>query len=443
MKSLTKILGRLVLLCLFVGILVLIVALARGYRFNLTDKTITSTGILAFSSAPSAAKIYVNDELRGVTNTNITVPPGTYSIRISKEGFTDWQNRVTLKGEVVYSHEAVLFPKNPSLSPLTNFGVMKAIPVGQADKVLVFAQNGDVEKDGIYLLEGNTRRITILSPLNTVILLSTLPEGTDLEKTDVQFSADYTQGIFTFVNPVAGTEYTYLLPINSTTTEPLDITNSKNTILAAWKKEKSDTVRKLLETFPDPIEKVATDSFKVISFSPDETKVLYQAKRSVELPVIIKPPLIGTNQTPEHRILEVDSVYVYDRKEDKNFLIPVDKAKFIVPSPSPTPEAAEGVEEPLAEVTPATDEPMFETDNFYSVNIQNYIQWYPTSRHLVVNEGKNFNVMEYDGINKQSVYSGPYNENFYTLNSNWKLLILANLNPQNNKYGDIYEVGIR
>ena len=416
--------------------------LARGYRFNLTDKKITSTGILAINSAPNAAKIYVNGELKGVTNSNITVPPGTYTVRISKEGCTDWQNTVTLKGEVVYSHEAVLFPKNPSLSPLTNFGVMKALPVGQADKVLVFNSNGDPEKDGIYLLEGNTRRLTLLSPLNTIILLSSLPQGLDLEKTDVDFSADYTQAVFTFVSTVDNKSYAYLLPLGSTTTEPLDITNSKNTILAAWKKEKSNTLRKLLETFPDPIEKVATDSFKVISFSPDETKVLYQAKRNITLPVIIKPPLIGTNQTEEHRTLEVDNVYVYDRKEDKNFLIPVDKTKFLQPSPSPTPELEENVE-PLAEVTPATDEPMFETDNFYSVNVQTYIQWYPSSRHLVINEGKNFTVMEYDGINKQSVYSGPYSEGFYTLNSNWKLLILANLNPQNNKFGDIYEVGIR
>lgn len=442
MKSLTKILSRLLLLCLFLGILVLIVALARGYRFNLNDKTITSTGILAISSAPNAAKIYVNNELKGVTNTNITVPPGTYNIRISKEGFTDWSNTVTLKGEVVYSHEAVLFPKNPSLSPLTNFGVMKAIPVGQADKVLAFNINGDPEKDGIYLLEGNTRRLTLLSPLKPVILLSSLPQGIDPEKTDVVFSADYSQGIFTFVNPAEKKTYSYLLPIESTTTEPLDITNSKNTILAAWKKEKSNTLRKLMETFPDPIEKVATDSFKIISFSPDETKVLYQAKKSVTLPVIIKPPLIGTNQTPEQRTLQPENVYVYDAKEDKNFLIPVDNTKFMIPSPTPSPTPEEEVQ-PLAEVTPATNEPMFETDNYYSVAVQNYIQWYPSSRHLVLNEGKNFTIMEYDGINKQSVYSGPYNENFYTLNSNWKLLILANLNPQNNKYGDIYEVGIR
>jgi hypothetical protein len=197
-----------------------------------------------------------------------------------------------------------------------------------------------------------------------------------------------------------------------------------------------------METFPDPIEKVATDSFKIISFSPDETKVLYQAKKSVTLPVIIKPPLIGTNQTPEQRTLQPENVYVYDAKEDKNFLIPVDNTKFMIPSPTPSPTPEEEVQ-PLAEVTPATDEPMFETDNYYSVAVQNYIQWYPSSRHLVLNEGKNFTIMEYDGINKQSVYSGPYNENFYTLNSNWKLLILANLNPQNNKYGDIYEVGIR
>ena len=62
---------------------------------------------------------------------------------------------------------------------------------------------------------------------------------------------------------------------------------------------------------------------------------------------------------------------------------------------------------------------------------------------VVINEEKNITVVQYDGTNAQSVYSGPYETAFFGLNSDWKLLILANLNPSNNRYGDIYEVGIR
>lgn len=442
MKLFWKIITRLLLFSLFVAILALIVALARGYRFNTEGNTITSTGIIALSSSPVSAKIFLNDDPKhiAVTNTNLTLAPGNYHILVTKEGFTTWQTDVKLKGEVVYNHDVILFPKNPSLSPLTNFGVMKALPVGQVDKVLIFVQNGDIEKDGIYLLDGNNRKLTILSPLKKIILLSMLPKGIDLAQTEVEFSADFSEGIFTFINPLENRMYSYTLSLENTTTEPFEVTTSKTGILAAWEKDKMKTLRKILETFPDPIEKVATDSFKVISFSPDETKVLYQAKKQATLPLVIKPPLIGTDQTPENRTLVIDNVYVYDRKEDKNFLIPVELSKFQMPLPSPTPTPEL---QTLPEETPATTEPNIEIDTYYSLDVTNYIQWYPSSRHLVINEGKNFSIMEYDGTNKQSVYSASYDTRFFMLNSNWKLLILANLNPQNNTFGDIYEVGIR
>lgn len=443
MSLLGKIVTRVFLLSLFLGIVILIVALARGYRFNLDDRSITSTGIISANSAPQAAKIFVNGELRGVTDQNITLSPGQYTVKITKEGFTDWEKTVKVLGEIVVSIDAVLFPKNPSLSPLTNLGIAKALPVGQSDNMLIFVDNEDVERDGIYMLEGNTRRLSLLSPLKTVVLKSLLPENINLASSEVKFAADYSEGVFTFPTEDNTARYSYVLSLEGNNEEPFEVTESQETILQAWERNKQRDLQKILETFPKPIKAVATDSFRIISFSSDETKILYQAKADVEIPVVIKPRMIGANQTEESRTLVPNRVYVYDRKEDRNYEIPVNQEKIsqAEPSPSPTifPEQFESVETDFE----ATNTPNIDIANYNRTDIFDYIQWYPSSRHLVVNEENNISVIQYDGTNSQSVYSGPYESSFFGLNSDWKLLILANLNPSNNRYGDIYEVGIR
>ncbi len=152
-----KLLFRLGFIALFLIVLVGIIAFARGYRIDFKQKSLRPTGILAISSSPRAAKIYINDELKGVTNSNITLPPGKYVIKIEKEGYTSWNKTVILKGELVFSTDALLFPLNPSLSPLTNLGIVKAVPLDQTERILLFSENGLEEKDGIYLFEAGKK----------------------------------------------------------------------------------------------------------------------------------------------------------------------------------------------------------------------------------------------------------------------------------------------
>lgn len=441
MKRFQSIFSRTILIVFFFIVLVVIIAIARGYRINLAEKTVTSTGIISLSSAPNAAKIFVNDELRGVTNTNVTLPPGEYSLRISKEGFTEWNKNVTLLGEIVLSFEAVLFPKNPSLSPLTNLGVKKAIPVGQSDSVLLFSESDDPEKSGIYMLDGNSRRISLTSPLQPVVLTQLLPTEVQVASAEVDFAPDYREAIFTFPLPATETSVSYLMSLENENTELFDVTTSRESLINAWDRERQRQLGKILETFPEEIEQVATDSFRIIAFSPDETKILYQAEGEATLPLVIDPPLIGANQTEEDRTLETGSLYVYDRKEDKNFRIEANSERIQSEPREPTITAEEPV--PGETDEEATNTPDIEIASYNALDIFDYIQWYPSSRHLVFNEANTISIVEYDGSNRQAVYSGPYDSSFFALNSDWKLLVLANLNPQNNMFGDIYEIGIR
>ena len=378
-----KILFRLLLFLAFIIVLASVIAYARGYRFDLEERSVKSTGIISATSNPKAAKTYVDGKLKGVTDTNLTLAPGNYLIEIKKDGYTSWSKKINLKGELVINVDPVLFPINPSLSPLTNLGIIKAVPTEDGDKIVVFASGS------AYFFDAGKKTLPFFPPLNKIVDLSLLSNIVDIKNIKVLFSPDQKQAIFEFE------QNSYLLSLQEDNLNPLDVTLSKDALIEAWQKEKTKNFNKILETFPKNFDKIASDSFNIISFSPNETKVLYQAKNNVELPLMIKPAMIATNQTPEERSIKKGKTYVYDRKEDKNFLV------------------------------------------------GNVMKWYSDSRHLIIEENKKIAIVDYDDTNKQTVYSGPFESSFFNPTSDGKIIVLINLNSQVSELPDLYLVGIR
>src|SRR3989344_541939 len=390
---------RILLAAVFVLLLVSLILYARGYRLNVSEKTITPTGILVASSYPDGAKIFLNGELKAATNSNLTLAPGIYSVKMSKDGYLPWEKTVTIKGEIVVKADALLPPQNPSLSPITSLGVTRALFLKKTSKIMILSRVGNEEKDGVYLLDGAKKTLTLFNPLKLLTPISAFSQEIDFSQSTIVFSPKNTEVIFTTGTP---SSRSYLISTENESHDLFDVTTSKETLEGAWKEEEARSVQKILEAFDGPFDQVASDSFHIIDFSPDDTKVLYEATKQAILPPVIIPPLIGANQTKEERTISKSGLYVYDRKEDKNFLIP-HKLSLIGDS----------------------------------------VLWYPDSTHLVMNEGKHIAIVDYDGENKRTVYSGPYEEDFLAVTEEGKVLVLANLNPQTNKLPDVYAIGIK
>ncbi len=383
----------------FLTIIVTVIAYARGYRWSFKNKTVTPTGILSINSAPNAAKVYINGSFKGATNLNLTLPPGRYQVEIKKDGYTTWTKQIKLQGELVYTIDVQLFPLNPSLTPLTNLGIVKAIPIDQTEKIIIFSDNNNPAKDGIYLFETGKRFPSLLPPLKLIILKQNLSlTNADFKTTNVYFSPNYKEAIFEF-NPNQKDSKSYLLSLENENKELFEVTASKKTLLTAWEEEKNQEVLKILESFPKEFVKIASDSFKIISFSPDKTKLLYQTKTKINLPLIITPPLIATNQTPENRNLSANNFYVYDKKEDKNYNI--------------------------------------------SLPTSSSLQWYPDSKHLVYLDKNKITVVMYDNENKQTIYSGPFEKPFFVVTTDGNIIVSANLNPEINHFPDLYLIGTK
>lgn len=388
-----RIILKLLIFVLFLIILAAVIAYARGYRFDFQSRNLSSTGIIAFSSYPKTAKIYINDHLKGVTDTNLTLPPGSYKVEIKKDGYNGWSKSIILKGELVISLEPVLFPINPSLSPISNLGIIKAVPLSNSNKVIVMAE------DGIYLFETARKPLSLFPPLKTLAKKELFPEDMDFSTVTVEISPDLKQAIID----------NFLISLEEENQSVIDLSlseESKETLVTAWEEQKKAKFLKILETYPKEMTKIASDSFKVLSFSPNETKVLYQPLIDINLPPMITPALIATNQTKETRNLKKGNIYVYDKKEDKNYEIyqPI-----------------------FGQKPPAVD----------------FIKWYFNSKHLVIEEDKKISIVDYDNTNLQAVYSGPFIPDFFSTTSDGQIVILANLNPEANKLPDLYLVGIR
>lgn len=388
-----KFIFKTTLFFLFLIVLVLVIAYARGYRFDIQNKSLNSTGIIAITSYPKTAKIYINNQFKGVTDANFTLPSGNYQVEIKKDGYTNWKKSIKLKGELVVNIDALLYPINPSLSPLTNLGIIKAIPLESSNKIIIFSQSG------IHLFEAIKKPLSFFPPLKTIAKIELFPKDIDLSKATVDISPDLKQAIID--NYLISLEEENQSIINLSLSE-----TSKENLINAWEEQKLANFSKILETYPLEFRKIASDYFNIVSFSPNETKVLYQALKDVELPPMITPPLISTNQTQEKRELKKDYLYVYDKKEDKNYLIS-------------------------------------QSTNNHQLLTTSYIQWYFDSRHLVIEEDKKISIVDYDNENKQTIYSGPFEAGFFTTSSDGKIIILANLNPQANELPDLYLVGIR
>ena len=152
---------------------------------------------------------------------------------------------------------------------------------------------------------------------------------------------------------------------------------------------------------------VVNNDFDILQWSADETKILYQASESATIPLIIDPALIGTDSTPQIRDIKKGEIYVYDIKEDRNYLIL---------SSLPTPKTENG-ELP--------------------------IMWYPDSKHLVyVHDGK-IDMMEYDAQNQTTVYAGPFIDSYvFPWPDATKLVILTNLG-NSNITPNLYTIGLK
>ena len=115
-------LGLLATVLTIIAVSTVLIFQAKGYKLDFENKRIEKTGILAISSVPTGAAVYLNGHLISATNANIqNLTPGEYHLKVTKEGFISWEKKVLVSEELVTLVEIALFPAVPDLSRQAGF----------------------------------------------------------------------------------------------------------------------------------------------------------------------------------------------------------------------------------------------------------------------------------------------------------------------------------
>lgn len=391
----TFIILSLILLGTIIGI-----SYARGYRFDLKNPKgiLQGTGLMVLTSKPDGARVFINDHLTTATNNTINLQPGTYMVKIEKDGYFPWSKTVEVKQEVVSQANATLFPIAPRLESITNTGAANPTIDGTGSFLAYTVSSASAEKNGIYALNMTTPSILTLGGASTQI-------ANDLtgsfSKAQLQFSPDGNQLLASLSAGIKESSK-YLLTVRSFNYSPQDVTATLPQVLTDWNSQNNLKNKKLIDSLPRKIRTVASSLFSNPTLSLDENKILYTASQSATIPLIITPKLPGTNSTPEQRSIKEGNSYVYDMKEDRNYEIykqdPSNPVKF---------------------------------------------SWLSNSTHLVFAKNDKINVIEFDGTNITTVYAGPFVDSFvFPWPDASSLIILTNLNIPNAP-NNLYRISLR
>ena len=376
---------------------IIFILYGKGYRFGFDGKKIelSGTGLLVAKSVPDGAQVFLNDNLTTATNNTINLSPKEYRVKIFKEGYFPWEKTIKIQKEVVSKAEALLFPTAPKLESITDVGVSSMVIDPSHTKIAFTVASESARRNGIYVLDMTSRPILTLQSAYTQISDDTFAI---LSGADLSWSPDGREIIAT-VSAQAG-DITYLLDAGSFNSSPTNITALLDTISANFETEKRQAEQARISSLSKNLRPFVNSNFQIISWSPDETKILYKATDSAKMPIFITPRIIGANSTPEERNVEKDEFYIYDIKEDRNYKL--NKETF--------------------------DE---------------HFIWFPDSRHIIFVKDQKLQVMEYDGGNLTVLYAGPFIGTYaFPWPDGSRIVILSNLG-NSNIVPRIYTVGIR
>lgn len=445
------------LITLFSGLIILAgtylaIQYAKGYRPGDTG-FLQGTGLLSATSNPPDAQIYIDGELQNlVTDDTVNLYPGEYDVEIAKIGFTSWKKRLTIFKELVTTTDAHLFRSVPILTPLTFAGAENLTPSPDGQKIAFTVASPSAQlKAGLYILDLNDRPSLFSRGAR---LIAENPVPMDFKDAHLLWSPDSQEILASFI------DRNYLLDTSRSVRQQdlVGATTQLPFILSNWEQEMTRREKQLFASLPDEILAIATQSAKNIYFSPNGEKLVYTATGTVTIPDRLIPPLPASNTQLESRDLEAESVYVYDILEDKNYLImrnvteqPDAKANFnkiqlvtdLTNEGLFNPEATASDQLKLQDPV-SMEQTIANFQSYYSsFPFLNY-QWFPTSKHLLINRDGSIQITEYDGTNLTTLFSGIYDPNFvYPWPNGEKLIILTNLTQNPDLPPNLYTINLK
>jgi hypothetical protein len=297
--------------------------------------------------------------------------------------------------EVVTEATAHLFKLAPSLSSMNFLPTVNPVPSEDFSKIVYYVpphtDNSAVGTDngGLWVME------MLNLPLGFNRDPRKITDG-DLSNSTWTWSPDGRQILLTTKTG------SYLLDAGTFTAEKdrENVSPLAQAIVDEWISQDKKKLEAQTRSLPVEVQDVLLNKSKAVVFSPDEDMVLYTASSEAKLDDYLIPQLPGASTQKQERDIKKGKTYIYDIKEDRNFLIEESDQSLTIKGGATT-------------------------------DVLRRLSWFPTSRHLVLAQPNSIVIMDYDGTNRQEVYKGVYvSPNAYPAISTDRLLILTNLGAQ-------------
>ncbi len=388
---------------LLMGLTILGVQFSQGYRFDLSQGKVKVTGLLVVKSKPTDAKVFLNGKLSGASDVSLSLPKGEYEIKLVKPGYQPWIKKLRVEKGLVTQVEAKLWPISPDLSKITYAGakypvlsptkaeIAFVLPDSEAVVewqlqpglyILDLSGKGFLGKKGSRLIAEDTRRIKF----SEVKRLVWSPDGSKI-------MAVFEDRVF-LLSTKGVQENTPLL----------DVSYQKKEIEKLWQKQKEQQLEAVLDKIKKPLRLQLAQVMEIIDVTGDEGKLVYKASGSAVLKRVINPPLPGNSHLPEVRRLEKDDYYVYDIREDKNYML----------------ARKEDIKDKVK------------------------IWWMADNSHLLMVYPGKIYVIEYDGGNKTLVFAGNFRSEYvFPHLSGEDVIVLTSLNPAQPEFLNLYNLSLR
>ena len=367
---------------------------ARGFKPNFKNGTIERTGLIVASSTPTGAQVYLDDRLTSATDTNIAfLAPKTYKVRIQKDGYTTWQKDIEIKADLATEIKALLFPLAPEIKPLTTTGATGPTLSPDYSKI-AYGVGGD--RGGLYIIEMSDTPFPFRQGPKQIAKNQNV---FDFSGAGFIWGPDSKQLIAYFQNEQGASTANLLIATDKTNDELRDITASLAATLSSWQQDLITNAQTQALLVPQNI-KSATQEAAVASPSPSPGNLVTQQPGNqlnyYPTGLIFSPD--------EEKILYKDKAgqyKVYDLKAKKESTLP-------------------------------------------TFNDLASISWYPDSNHLVVAQKDLISIIEADGANKMTIYTGKFEDGFvFAHPSGTKLIILTTLTQTEGTPANLYSINLR
>ncbi len=383
-----------------------VILYARGFKPNLQTGRLDRTGLIVATSFPTGAQVFIDGRLTSATNTNIAfLEPKTYKVRIEKDGYTAWEKDIEVVADLATEINALLFPLAPEIKPLTTTGA--SMPTLSPDNSKI-AYGVSGERGGLHILPMSDspfafRQNTRLIAKNTAV--------NDYTKAKFIWSYDSKELIARFEDETGVARANLLLDSDQNDQQPRDITASLTATLANWQQQLDQKSQTLSVLAPDEVKGATTEAnIEKPSASPSATPSASPKTTATVKPVQQQTPML--NFYPHGLIFSPDEEKIlYKNKDGKYKIYDIQKKReFTLP------------------------------DFKDLLNIS----WYPDSEHLVIAEPSAISIIEADGNNKVTIYSGKFENGFvFAHPSGTRLVILTTLTQPEGTPTNLYSINLR